>query len=311
MDELIVRPAVPGDAAEICRLLNAVDLAEIGRAETDQHEVEADLSHPEAALEENSWLAFRGGELVGYGLMWDDSGAERIDMDQYILPGHQDAGEYLLQLMEAHAIRRATGNGAKKAVVHMHLNVRPTLDTTLLIDRGWHTVRRYHALTRELAPTVDLLPEPPPGLTLRDCREETDRRAAHRLIEETFAEHFDHQTRTYQQWLDDRGAHIDWSLVWIASLPGTGDVAVLLTRNDRESMGWISNLGVRKEARGRGIAGHLLRHAFGVYAGLGRDTLGLGVDIGNETGALRLYESHGMTTHFAVDTWEVTLPAVP
>ncbi|MFD9715108.1 GNAT family N-acetyltransferase [Streptomyces sp. NPDC059076] len=308
MEELTVRPAVPSDAPEICRLLNAVDLAEIGREETDLHEVEADLTHPEAALEENSWLAFRAGELVGYGLMWDDSGAERIDMDQYIRPGEQGAGERLLDLMEAHAVRRAAGNGAAKAVVHMHLNVRPTLDPAILVDRGWHTVRRYHALTRTLSPSVDQVPEPRQGLTLRSCEQESDRRLAHQLIEETFADHFDHQTRSYEQWLADRGAHIDWSLVWIASLPGTGDVAVTITRNDRESTGWISYLGVRKEFRGRGVAGHLLRHAFGVYAELGRDRIGLGVDTDNETGALRLYEAHGMTTHFAVNTWEVTLP---
>lgn len=85
-------------------------------------------------------------------------------------------------------------------------------------------------------------------------------------------------------------------------------MAVSLTRNDRETMGWIRNLGVRKDARDRGIAGHLLRHAFGVCAGLGRDTVGLGVDTGNSTGALRLYEAHGMELHVAVDTWEVALP---
>lgn len=308
MDDLIVRPAVPGDAAEICRLLNAVDLIEIGREETDSRSVEADLTHPEAALPDNSWLAFRDGTLVGYGLMWDDSGAERIDMDQYILPEHQDAGARLLDLMEAQAVRRAAGNGADRAVVHMHLNVRPTLDVSLLTGRGWSTVRRYNVMTRPLAADADTVPVPPVGLTLRDCADEKDRRLAHALVEETFADHFDHQTRTYRQWLDDLGPDFDWSLVWIGSLAGSGDVAVLVTRNDRAAHGWVGNLGVRKEVRGRGLAGHLLRHAFGVYAGLGRDSIGLGVDTSNETGALRLYEAHGMTRHFAADTWEVTLP---
>ncbi|MEO3975951.1 GNAT family N-acetyltransferase [Streptomyces sp. CAU 1734] len=308
MDDLTIRPAVPADAAEICDLLNAVDLIEIGRAETDLHSVRDDLSHPEAGLAENSWLAHRGDRLVGYGLMWDDSGADRIDMDSYILPEHQDAGERLLELMEAQAVRRAAANGADRAVVHLHLNVRPTLDVSLLTGRGWRTVRKYHVLTRAITGAGDPVPSPPEGIALRDCREEADRRAAHALVEETFAEHFDHQPSTYQKWLDDLGAHIDWSRVWIASAAGSGDVAILLTRNDRESMGWISALGVRKSERGRGIAGYLLRHAFGVYAGYGRDTIGLGVDTENVTGALRLYEAHGMRTHFAVDTWEVTLP---
>ncbi|MFC4607925.1 hypothetical protein ACFO9E_08855 [Streptomyces maoxianensis] len=55
-------------------------------------------------------------------------------------------------------------------------------------------------------------------------------------------------------------------------------------------------------------APRLLRHACGVYAARGRDTIGPAVDGGNETGALRLYEAHGMACHFAVDTWVVTVP---
>ncbi|MET7619702.1 GNAT family N-acetyltransferase [Streptomyces sp. NPDC005408] len=302
-----VRPATSEDAPAVCALLNAVDVLEIGRAETDLGSVETDLNHPDADLAQNSWLAFHDEELVAYGLLWDDSGAERIDIDHYVLPGHQDAGERLLELMQTRALRRAEGNGADRAVVHLHLNIRPTLDTALLTGRGWGTVRRYNVLTRPLSPPADPVPAPPPGLTLRDCSDEADRRRAHELIEETFAEHYDHQPRTYQQWLDDRGKGVDWSLVWIASLAGSGDVAVVLTRDDREPHGWIQYLGVRKQHRGSGIASHLLRHAFGVYADRGRDTIALGVDTGNATGALRLYEAHGMSLYFAVDTWEVTL----
>ena len=100
----------------------------------------------------------------------------------------------------------------------------------------------------------------------------------------------------------------DRSLMWIASVEGEGDVAVLLTRNDKETMGWIGNLGVRKAARGRGLGGHLLRHAFAVYAALGRDTVGLAVDTRNESRALALYGAHGMSLHYAIDTWELVLP---
>ncbi|MCX4819162.1 GNAT family N-acetyltransferase [Streptomyces sp. NBC_01142] len=311
MDDLIVRPAVPEDAVEICRLLNAVDVAEIGRPETDLSSVQSDLAHPETDLAQDSWLGFWDGRLVAYALLWDDSGAERIDIDHYILPEHQDAGEQLLELAQARAVQRAVANGADRAVVHLRLNIRPTLDTSLLTRRGWQAVRRYNVLTRPLSPPADPSPALPPGLTVRDCRDEADRRRAHELAEETFAEHYDHQQRSYRQWLDDLGVGIDWSLVWIASLDGSGDVAVLLTRDDREAMGWISLIGVRKEARARGLGSHLLRHAFAAYADRGRDIIGLGVDTGNVTGALRLYEAHGMTLHFAVDTWEVTLRADP
>ncbi|GGS08389.1 hypothetical protein GCM10010252_54360 [Streptomyces aureoverticillatus] len=305
--DLTVRPATPGDAEEICRLLNAVDIAEVGHPETDLGTVETDLVHPEADLGRNSWLAFRRGRLVAYGLLWDDSGGERIDADHYVLPGHQDAGERLLAAIERRAAERAAENGVTRAVVHLILNSRPTLHRTTLTLRGWRPVRRYNVLTRPLSPAADRAPAPPPGLTLRACESDADRRRAHALVEETFAAHHDHQPRGHEQWLADLGQGMDWSLVWIAALPDAGDVAVVLTRDDREAMAWIRNLGVREPFRRRDIAGHLLRHAFAVYAARGRATIGLGVDTENETGALRLYTSHGFAPHFAADTWEITL----
>jgi GNAT superfamily N-acetyltransferase len=73
-------------------------------------------------------------------------------------------------------------------------------------------------------------------------------------------------------------------------------------------MARIANLGVLPEARGRGLGGHRLRQAFGHYAALGRDRIGLGVDTGNSSGALALYERHGMKLDLAVDTSQLLLP---
>ncbi|MFD4143412.1 MULTISPECIES: GNAT family N-acetyltransferase [unclassified Streptomyces] len=308
---LTVRPAVLDDAPAVCALMNAVDVVEIGRPETDLHTVEADMSHGETDLARDSWLACDDNGPVAYGIVWSESEGEDMGADLYSLPGRDEAAAEVLERMEARAAGKAAAGGAARAVVHLHLNARPALDTALLVRRGWRTVRRYQVMTRPLSPGVDTVPEPPAGLTLRHCRDEADRRIAHALAQETFAEHFDHHERSYEQWLDDMdAARIDWSLVWIASVAGEGDVAVLLSRDDREAMGWIRTIGVRAAARGRGIGGHLLRHAFGTYAARGRDSIGLGVDTENASGALGLYEAHGMTLHYAVDTWEAVLQAV-
>ncbi|MFE2284061.1 GNAT family N-acetyltransferase [Streptomyces sp. NPDC059443] len=305
-DMLNVRPAGPGDAEGICGLLNAVDVIEIGRPETDLAAVEADLHHPDVDLAKDSWLAFEGGRLVAYALVWADSGPGRVDSDHYVLPGHREAAVRLLERMEGRA--RELAAGAPGAHLRLQLNVNATLDADLLPGRGYRTVRRYQVMTRALDPH-DGPPVPPAGLTLRPCDgDASERRRAHALIEETFAEHFGHVRREYEPWLDHiDGRGLDWSLVWIAALPTEGDVGVLLSRDDRTSMGWLSHIGVRAHVRGRGIGGHLLRHGFAAYAARGRSTVGLGVDTGNETGALALYEAHGMALHYAVDTWELAL----
>ncbi|MFC9328775.1 GNAT family N-acetyltransferase [Kitasatospora sp. NPDC057015] len=306
---LTVRPATLGDAEAVCALLNEIDLLEIGRADTELNEVEADLRHPEGDLERDSWLLHEGVRLVGYGLLWDDSGAERIDMCQYVLPDQRAGARHLFDLMEARAAERAAGNGADRAVVHMHLNTEPAVDTEALRGRGWRPVRRYNVLARQVEPSGNPLPAPPAGVTLRDCTHEEDRRIAHRLLQESFAEHFDFQPRSYEQWLDDiDGERADWSLVWIATLDGV-DAAAIRTRNDRTTMGWTANLGVLATARGRGLGSYLLRHFFAHYAALGRTRVGLGVDTDNSSGALALYERHGMALDFAVDTWELVRPA--
>ncbi|KRD01832.1 hypothetical protein ASE41_34635 [Streptomyces sp. Root264] len=48
-------------------------------------------------------------------------------------------------------------------------------------------------------------------------------------------------------------------------------------------------------------------HAFAAFAARGRDTVGLAVDASDATGAPALHARHGMTLHYAVDTWEVVL----
>ncbi|SDJ43551.1 GNAT family N-acetyltransferase [Streptomyces indicus] len=309
MTNLTVRPATLGDAAAATALVNAVDVAEGGRAETDVAEILADWKHPEVDLARDSWLLHEDGELVGYGLLWDESGGERIDMDLYLLPGNPDRARRMLEPMEARALACAAANGARQAVVHQGLHVSTSVDREVLRERGWRTVRRYHVMDRPLSPTADTMPAPLPGLCLRPCTQEADRRIAHALLQESFADHFDFQPRTYEQWLHDIDAeNADWSLVWIGRLEGQGDVAALRTRNDRVTTGWISNLGVLRAARGRGIAGYLLRYAFWYYAGLGRERISLGVDTDNASGALGLYERHGMTLDTAVDTWELIRP---
>ncbi|MEU6374939.1 GNAT family N-acetyltransferase [Streptomyces sp. NPDC046909] len=304
----LLRPALLTDAPAVTELLNTVDEIEIGRRETDLHTVEADLKRPDIDLARDSWLVFDGDLLVAYGLLWDDSGDERIDVDHYVLPEHQAGGELILETMRVRALEQARANGAGRAVVHLHLNAEPTLDTSLIERRGWSVVRRYHVLERALDPATDLAPGLPDGVRIRPCATDADRECVYRLYQASFAEHFDFQPRSYEQWLNDvyAAGALDWSLVWIVGTEELGDVGFLISRDDREAMGWIRSIGVLREGRGRGLGGLLLRHAFAVFAGRGRETVGLGVDTANATGAPQLYRRNGMTLHYAVDTWEVT-----
>lgn len=175
-----VRPATFEDAAAVCALINEIDLLQIGRADTELSEAQADLKHPEVDLEHDSWLLFDGGRLIAYCLLWDESGGEQIDTEYFTLPDRPQASQYLFDVMEARAAERAASNGADRAVVHLHLNIAPTVDLRALRGRGWTPVGRYNSMVRPLSTDADRLPEPPLGVTLRPCPAEQDRRRATR-----------------------------------------------------------------------------------------------------------------------------------
>ncbi|MEU2429565.1 GNAT family N-acetyltransferase [Streptomyces sp. NPDC007861] len=306
-----LRPATPADAPAVHRLLNDIDTTEIGHPETDLHMVENDIAG------NDTWLAEEDGKPVAFGMVWEETGepvddlapgTARVGGDLYALPGRTAETAALLAAVEVRAAGLAADAGAERALVHLGLSTATTVDTAQLESRGWRPVRRYNVLTREVD---DALTPPglPAGTGLRACRTEDERRLVHALLEEAFAEHYDHQTRTYEQWLERRELRgpVDWSLVWIARVEGVGDAAALFGSDNRDAMGWVGALGVLREARGRGIGELLLRRAFAEFASRGRTTVGLAVDTGNTTGALRLYERCGMSVHYAADTWELTV----
>ncbi|MGQ4428862.1 N-acetyltransferase family protein, partial [Streptomyces violaceoruber] len=210
-----LRPATLADAPAVTALLNEIDRIEIGRPETDQHTVEADLTLQQTDLAQDSWLALDAGRPVAYGPLWDESGGERIDIDHYVLPDHRRTGLRMLIAMETRAPARTRANGAERAVVRLHLNTRPTTDTALLAERGWSVVRTHHVLRRALdpaadlppeAPAGDLPPEAPAGVRLRACATEADGVRVHELYQRSFAQRFDFQPRPYLLWLDDTDA---------------------------------------------------------------------------------------------------------
>jgi len=300
--EFTVRAATLADAKLICDLINDVDLVEIGAAEYTSGEVTEDLRAAAA-----SWLAFDRDRLVAYGALWDEYGNGRIDIDHYVRAGDRPAGIHIIEQMIPRATEAAAANGASEVVVHLHLPLMSALSDELP-KMGWTVVRRHHVLKRPVSVEGDPLPAVPPGVVLRTAEHPDDQHVVYELLEESFKEHFDHQPRSYPLWREAVSADdLDWSLVWIANLDGR-DVGALLARNNRSTMGWVRSIGVLKSARGRGIATLLLRTAFAEFALLGRDTVGLGVDTQNSTGAFQLYEGLGMTLHFAADNWEIRLP---
>ncbi|MDG9711403.1 GNAT family N-acetyltransferase [Streptomyces sp. DH10] len=306
---ITIRPATLKDAAEICELINKIDVIETGEPETEVAEVVRDMTLAGTQPETDTWLSLDAdGTLVGYALVCDSHGTGHIDADHYALPEHQEAGAALLDLMGSRAAAIARNNGQHEAVCHLYLRERSTLNPALLQERGWRPVRRYSLLAKPVAPDTDTLPPVQPGVSVHACASETDLRLAHDLIEKAFTHHFSHHPVTFEQWCQQLAtptSKVDPTLVWLASVEGIGTVGALAAHDNRKTMGWVRQLGVIEDARGHGIGAYLLRTAFTTFAMRSRDTVGLGVDTENTTGALALYEKLGMKPHQAIDTWQL------
>ncbi|MEG8279878.1 GNAT family N-acetyltransferase [Streptomyces sp. AHA2] len=312
---ITIRPATPEDAAEICELINKIDVIETGEPDTEVGEVVRDMTLSGTRPETDTWLSYdTDGTLVGYALVCDSHGTGHIDADHYSLPEHRQAGAALLDLVGARAAAIARDNGQGEAVCHLYLRERSTLDPVLLRERNWRPVRRYSLLSKPVAAGSTTPPPAGPGVSVRACASEADLRLAHELIERAFTHHFSHHPVTFEQWCEGLATptgDVDPSLVWLAHVEGIGAAGALAAHDNRRTMGWVRQLGVIEGARGHGVGAHLLGTAFAAFALRNRDTVGLGVDTENTTGALALYEKMGMRPHQAVDTWQLRTSTAP
>ena len=67
--------------------------------------------------------------------------------------------------------------------------------------------------------------------------------------------------------------------------------------------GYVAQVAVRRDQRGRGLGLALLRHGFGELYRRGVREVYLDVDSQNRTGATRLYERAGMRVQHRHDHW--------
>ena len=84
-------------------------------------------------------------------------------------------------------------------------------------------------------------------------------------------------------------------------------VACALNWKEHDGRGWVKDIVVRADERGRGLGRFLLEHTFGEYAARGAERVGLKVDAANPTGAPELYRRVGFETDRRYGMWTKSL----
>jgi len=313
----VARRPRPADADDLLALAAAYDSAVVGRPDVTADDVRDALTDPRVDPDRGAWVvADADSALVGWGRVVDQGvhpdGVRASEVDVTVHPSAPgEVGRVLL----SHATGRASHLAVEHAVAEMRLDgfVMTTDERTAewFSDAGFSPVRRFSRLQVPLSGS-EAVPSAPAGVTVRVADGEADRPLVHRLVLESFAEHFAVAPEPYDVWLQRTlsSRTTDATQWYVAEVDGEpAGVLVGTEQFADEGGGWVRELGVLPQYRGRGLGRLLLRQALAEMARRGRTHAGLGVDTANDTGAPALYESLGFRTVYSADCWRRGVPA--
>lgn len=255
----------------------------------------------------------------------EDRSAGRTDVDWVVDPdaeGRDDLVNALLDWASEVGGQFARHRGTTHTQLDADCDERDTERQRLLAEHGYQMVRTWLHMERPVrADEATTTPEPRPGVRVRPVATHAsgmpvaqDVRTVHRMLEESFQDHFNSYRESFPEFEARMQASADdaWDHWWIAEvqnedgtwLPGGGLVASTMpaTRTAGEGT-YLEYLGVHRSARGRGIAKALLNTAIRDAAERGRTRVGLEVDADSPTGADGLYASMGWVTTSRTQSW--------
>ncbi|MFC4585436.1 GNAT family N-acetyltransferase [Sphaerisporangium corydalis] len=319
-----VRRPVPGDVPAIYGLVSACDAEVLGHPDMTEADVADWLAEPGFDLTRDGWLVYArpgdagdeaadggdgGGNAgpVGWGLAQRHGTSDNVDVDVYARDAAVSAWLWDTVLRRARELATEAGHPHARADITIYR--QDDAKRALAEEHGFKAATGFHRLRADHA-GVD--PGSLPGVEVRQAAgSEELTRAAHRIHQVGFAEHFGFVPKEYDQWREDfeSASTHDWSQLLLAEVDGR-PAAMLLGSDmfaDDENCGYVRILSVLPEYRGRGLGRLLLRHAFAADERRGRAGTYLHVDTNNTSPALDLYLSVGMRPVLAMDVWRRTV----
>lgn len=310
-----LRPPRPADAEPIVAMLNAETEAFIGVPIAGIDWVASMWTAPSGDVESDFAVVHTdAGELAGYLLVRGHPPYTQVfAIGVVALPYH---GRGLGSAIVADTERRAgrlvkLAAPQRRVVMHAGALADEPRVSALLSRHGYAEVRRLSQMQIDFAHD----PPPPPGevsgVEIRPLVR-GEERTVHACLAEAFDDDWHEGFSTEEDWIHEHVDAVDrfhpelWWLAW----QGTQLAGALVGRpraDENAALGYVGWLGVRRAFRGRGIGEALLRTSFVQFHGLGRSGVCLHVDNDSLTGATRLYERAGMTSHPRFATWEKEL----
>jgi mycothiol synthase len=298
-----VRAAAAEDLAAVAAVFAADDIDDVGEVVLDADFIGSAWNRSGFDLATDAWVVVDGaGTLVAYAHAMRD-GPDVVDSWGLVHPEYrgQGLGPVLLDRIEERAGQLLAG--VPNAKFRQSVNAGDRAAAAMLEARGLRLVRHFWHMGIDLEGSVNA-GHTPDGIEIAGVDPLQDLPAMHAVLIEAFADDWGYHPDPFEEWARDYAGSRNYDpTVWLLARDGADPVAALVTQiyGDR---GWISEIGVLKSHRGRGIADALLRRSFAMFAERGFGRVMLNVDAENPTGATALYERVGMRIIKRWDLWE-------
>ena len=306
----VLRPATADDAPAIQMLLNAAESADCGEDRQDDFEIAADLLDPDVDITRDWFLIVDStAQPAAFGQVYCDVGAEPRTYAT-VAPQHRGRGlaTCLLALAEGRLRERladGTADSSRRTLLAECEDIK-TERIAWLIRRGYRRVRDSYAMRIDLS-LGSAEPVWPVGFEIRTAQLPEDARPAYELDLEAFVDHFGYREMPFRAWTAWYESQPDFDpTLWLIAWDGER-VAGQVIAAVRGEAGYVGDVAVRREYRGRGLGLALLLGVFEGFRAHGVDDVFLFVDAENTTGAVRLYEKAGMRVWRRFGTWRLDI----
>lgn len=289
------RALVPADAPAVASLIKTCEIADFGEPAVELADIESDWARPSFDLASESIAVTLDGGLAAVGEVYKGERAE-----VYVLPEHRGRGIGIALLAWTRALARRAGS----RLVGQTVPDSNAGAVRLFAAHGYW--KRWTSWLLEVPPGEAIAPvDPPPGFGIREFVAGRDERPAYRILEDAFNEWPDRTPSTYDDWAPGvlgRPDFAPWQLL-LAVEHGRPErvVGVCHLVMSEDGTGWVNQVAVRADRRGRGLAQAMLVRAFDAAVEHGATRRELATD--SRTGALGLYEHIGMRVRASFTHW--------
>ncbi len=295
---LTLRPAAWADLEGVTQLILDVCTADGDPTiAVTSEELAREWKSEDFHLETDAWVVQApNGQIVGYEEFSNRHVHAKYSGDGYVHPDYlgRGIGTAMLRALDERALEEM-----KLAEPDLRVYIRNGLAAGDTYGREMHEAQGYQPIRFSWHMEINLTEAPsapvwPEGVEVRPFVLDDHNQAVFEAHEEAFSDHWGHTPGTYADWQTRMTHHEDFDpSLWFIAWDGDQIAGYSLCRY-RMGIGWVGSLGVRRPWRKHGLGMALLLHSFGEFHKRGMNTIGLGVDASNPTGATRLYQKAGM-----------------